>query len=330
MGSSCRSFERRGIAMATKRRKQSSSGFYHVFHRGVNHFDIFETDEDREYYIHNLRKHARLLGVEVHAWCLMSNHIHLLLKSDFETLSAFMRRLSSSYAKFFNTRHVRCGPLFDGRFESVCVETDEQLMTVVRYIHRNPVYHEEAALCGNYRWSSFGEYVTGSPTVCDISFVIELFGDIDSFGSYHAGWEESERHLDVDTLGRMGDDEARRRADAALLAEGFKVAVRDIGKLPRKLRDEALTCIKRVVGCSLRQIQRLTAVAYSAIRKAVSPGLDDEVERMESDSPASSKAELRDSLISFSPERGGRAKRSRHSKTGFTTALPASSAGCVS
>ena len=281
--------------MATKRRIQSSSGFYHVFHRGVNHFDIFEDDEDREYYLERMRKCARSLGVKVHVWCLMSNHVHMLLQADYAALSAFMRQLASSYARFFNARHLRCGPLFGGRFASVCVETDEQLMTVVRYIHRNPVHHEEAALCGSYRWSSFGEYVAGSPALCELGFVLALFGDIESFTAFHGEAGEGERHLDVDTLGRMGDEEARWRANAALAAAGIAATARDVGRLPRRLRDEALMCIKRAVGCSLRQIQRLTAIAYSAIREAVSLGGGGR--RVEPEEPPVSPAEeLRESL----------------------------------
>lgn len=281
--------------MPSKRRIQSSSGFYHVFHRGVNHFDIFEDNEDRQLYLELLRKCARALGVEIHAWCLMSNHVHMLLRADHDALSAFMRQVASSYARSFNARHLRCGPLFGGRFESVCVETNEQLMTVVRYIHRNPIHHEEAALCGNYRWSSFGEYVAGSPDLCKLGFVLGLFGGIDFFSAFHREEGESERHLDIGTLGRMSDEEARWRANAALVAAGISVKAGDVGKLPRKLRDEALVCIKRVVGCSLRQLQRLTAIAYSAIRGAVSQGGEDG-RSIQEELPVSPVGELRASL----------------------------------
>jgi len=292
--------------MATKQRAQSSTGFYHVFHRGVNQFDIFEDDEDRQYYRDHLQKYARDLGVEVHAWCLMSNHSHLLLKADHEALPVFMRQLASSYARFFNRRHARSGPLFEGRFDSVCIESDEQLISVVRYIHRNPVHHEEETLFGTYPWSSFREYATGAPELCEIAFALELFGGIDSFVAYHEGWDENERHLDMDTLGRMGDDEARRRADSALESAGFKVKASSIGRLPRKLRDKALMCVKRAVNCSLRQLQRLTSIAYSAIRNAVAPGREGQEGSMEGEAAPSPKAELHASLAFAHPKQGDR------------------------
>lgn len=255
--------------MATKKRERSESGFYHVFHRGVSQFDIFEDDADREFYLERMVRYCRELDVEIHAWCLMSNHTHLLVRADMDALSATMRKLGSAYAKRFNWRHMRSGPLFEGRFSSVCVETDEQYVTVMRYIHRNPIHHEEETLCGSYRWSSYGEHVAASPETCVVEFALGLFGSVDAFTRMHQDRvEDRERLLDVGTFGRMRDEEARWRANRALAEAGFEVPVSRIGTLPRKLRDDALACVKDAVKCSLRQLQRLTAVAYSAIRCA--------------------------------------------------------------
>ena len=140
--------------MATKKRKRSESGFYHVFQRGVCLFDIFEDDEDRKFYLKRLVRYASELHVEIHAWCLMSNHTHLLVRAQHETLSAVMRKIGSVYARYFNKRHGRTGPLFEDRFGSVCVETDSQFLSVMRYIHRNPIHHEERTLMGDYPWKN--------------------------------------------------------------------------------------------------------------------------------------------------------------------------------
>lgn len=256
--------------MATKPRERSMSGFYHVFHRGVSLFDIFEDNEDREFYLERLVQYASETGVEIHAWCLMSNHTHLLLRADRERLSEMMRKLGSVYARFFNRRHGRSGPLFEGRFGSVCVETDAQLLSVVRYIHRNPVHHGGHALMEGYRWSSYNEYASSSPKTCEIDFTLDLFGGVAQLVGFHKEERDRERHLDIGTVGPMSDDEARVRADQALADAGFDINVSKIGSLPRKMRDRAIACVKRVVGCSFRQLQRLTAVAYTAIRNAVS------------------------------------------------------------
>ena len=255
--------------MASKPREQSISGFYHVYQRGVNLFDIFEDNVDRGFYIARLKRYAAEFGVEIHAWCLMSNHTHLLLKADLPLLSALMRKLGSVYARYFNSRHGRSGPLFGGRFCSVCVDSDPQLLSVVRYIHRNPIHHEETTLCGLYPWSSYREYISAASETCKLDYVLGVFGSISELIRFHSVNRDHERHLDIGTTGRMSDDEARQRADNVLQDRGFDVTAQSIGTLPKALRDKAIACVKREIRCSLRQLQRLTSIAYSTIRNAV-------------------------------------------------------------
>ena len=255
--------------MASKPRKRSESDFYHVYQRGVNHFDIFEDDADRECFILKLQRYSLECKTEIHAWCLMTNHVHMLVRGELGAVTAFMRKLGSVYARYFNRRHGRSGPLFEGRFCSVCVETEPQLLSVVRYIHRNPVYHERTALWGSYPWSSYGEYAAASPATCKLDFVLNLFGGIAEMARFHLEEHDGERHLDIDTEGPMLDEEARDRANRALKKAGFEIGVARIGTLPRALRNRAIACLKSAVGCSMRQIQRLTAIAYSAIRTAI-------------------------------------------------------------
>ena len=256
--------------MATPIRKRSNSGFYHVIQLGVNHFDIFEDDEDRSYYMEALVSAARKYGATIHAWCLLSNHAHLLVKVGYEGLSSVMRHLGSVYAKYFNKRHGRSGPLFCGRFTSVCIETDAQFIAVVRYIHRNPIQHEKATLLGNYAWSSYKDYQNGVEGACSTALALDLFGGIANFVRIHKEEWPFERHLDIGATGRMSDDEARKLADVVLENAGFGIRVSSIGTLAHELRNKAMLLVRKMVGCSLRQLQRLTAVPYSAIRRATS------------------------------------------------------------
>ena len=254
--------------MGTPARKRSASGFYHVFQRGVNHFDIFEDDADRNCFMEILEKAAKLYGVKIYAWCLMSNHVHLLLNAGYEELSNTMRQLGSVYAKYFNRRHERSGPLFGGRFQSVCVETDAQFIAVVRYIHRNPIAHEESTLFGTYAWSSYSDYLGRSDGICDVPFSLDIFGGAGNFIRIHKETWPFERHIDVGTTRRMADEEARLIANVVLAKTGIGVRVSHIGALAQNLRDKAMLLLRQRVGCSLRQLQRLTAIPYSVIRKA--------------------------------------------------------------
>jgi REP element-mobilizing transposase RayT len=131
--------------------------------RGADRQDIFVHDVD---YL----EFERLIGVavgadavEVHAYCLMNNHFHLLLSCPNGGLSTFMQSVQFRYAQWFNQRYERDGSVFRGRFTSVNVDSDEQLVQVGRYIHRNPLAFVPPEALAAYRWSSLGAYVGARP-----------------------------------------------------------------------------------------------------------------------------------------------------------------------
>ncbi|MBU1031623.1 transposase [Patescibacteria group bacterium] len=114
--------------------------------------------------------------VEILCFCLMPNHFHFLVKQLRENgISIFVSQLSNSYTRYFNVKYNRVGPLFQGAFKSVRIETEEQLIHVSRYIHLNPVVSGIAKRPEDYRWSSYAEYITQAPFFCSIEEVISLF-----------------------------------------------------------------------------------------------------------------------------------------------------------
>ncbi|KKR72790.1 MAG: hypothetical protein UU81_C0015G0014 [Microgenomates group bacterium GW2011_GWC1_41_8] len=150
-----------------------SEGYYHVYNRGVNKIDIFKDKLDYEVFLSYLKTYllpqdkvnlfgnlnnlslsskerSRLITllrlknyaskIELLTYCLMPNHYHFLVKqNDKNDLENFMRSLMTRYTKYFNTRYKRRGPLFEGRYKAVLIETDDQLLYLSRYIHRNPI-----------------------------------------------------------------------------------------------------------------------------------------------------------------------------------------------
>jgi REP element-mobilizing transposase RayT len=122
--------------------------------RGVNRQVIFERDDDRCRFLGILAHVKGLTGCRIYAYCLMDNHVHLLLREGHEPLALVMKRLTVRYARWFNETYGRVGHLFQGRFRSYPVEDDPYLVTVLRYIWQNPV---RAGLCSSaaaYPWSS--------------------------------------------------------------------------------------------------------------------------------------------------------------------------------
>ncbi len=142
--------------MARRLREEVEGGIFHVFARGNGKQAIYLDDDDRHTYL-------RMLGaaLERHNWCclaycLMHNHLHLLIETPDANLGIGMQRLHGLYAQTFNQRHGHSGHLFQGRYGSVRVTTDAHLWMLVRYLAVNPV---EAKLCGrpeDWRWSSHG------------------------------------------------------------------------------------------------------------------------------------------------------------------------------
>ncbi len=127
----------------------------HAVQRGVNRGAVFVDDADRRHFLALMGKSCREHGIALHAYVLMSNHVHMLATASAAgAMSAWMHGLNLCYAQWFNRRHERTGPLWESRFKSCLVDSDAYVLTVHRYIELNPV---RAGLCDRpdaYRWSS--------------------------------------------------------------------------------------------------------------------------------------------------------------------------------
>jgi REP element-mobilizing transposase RayT len=145
-------------------REEVPGGVYHVFARGNDRGRIFRYDDDRRIYLALLRRTVRRQRWRCLSYCLMVNHVHLLVETPEPNLAVGMQRLHGAYAQTFNARHDRNGHLFQGRYGAVRIESDRQLWVAVRYVARNPV---EAGLCTrpeHYAWSSHREIVARRPS----------------------------------------------------------------------------------------------------------------------------------------------------------------------
>lgn len=124
--------------MPRQARKRSNTQIYHVMLRGINQQQIFEDNEDYAKFIQVIRDCKSLSGFQLFAYCLMGNHIHLLLKETNEPIEQIFRRIGSRYVYWYNVKYRRVGHLFQDRFKSEPIETNEYFLTVLRYIHQNP------------------------------------------------------------------------------------------------------------------------------------------------------------------------------------------------
>jgi len=174
--------------MGRVRRISFEGGVYHVMNRGVDRQRIFFDDCDRHEFGRRLGAVHERFGLETIAYCLMTNHYHLVLRVTDGSLSDAMHHLGSVFTRHVNDRVGRDGPLFRGRFRSILVDTDQYLRWVVRYVHRNALDLPGVNSTERYRWSSMRTYLGLRPTPDFLStdLVLGCFDGVNDFWSYHA------------------------------------------------------------------------------------------------------------------------------------------------
>ncbi len=136
-----------------------SNAYYHVMNRGAGRQKIFNDRVDRELFLQTLGEACHQFCIEVHAWCLMGNHYHLLIKTPHANLSRAMRHINGVYTQRYNRSNKTDGPLFRGRYKAILVDSDSYLLHLSKYIHLNPVTARIVAKLEEYEWSSYSAYV---------------------------------------------------------------------------------------------------------------------------------------------------------------------------
>jgi len=166
--------------MARPLRIEYEGAVYHVTSRGNARSDIYLSDDDREMFLDVLSHVVDRFGWLCHAYCLMTNHFHLMIETPQANLSRGMRQLNGMYTQRFNRKHGRVGHVFQGRFKSIVVDKDAYLLELSRYIIRNPVAAGMVVNVGDWPWSSYpataGEIP--SPDFLAIDWLLSQFSQI--------------------------------------------------------------------------------------------------------------------------------------------------------
>ncbi len=136
-----------------RRPRLDFAGFHHVVNRGVAQTDIYLCKTDKEMFLKILCKACQLYKVNVHDYCLMDNHYHIIVETTGENISLFMRHINSNYAIYFNKRYQRSGHLWQGRYKSWYIVDDAYLYTLFRYIEHNPIKAKMSEEVGEYEFT---------------------------------------------------------------------------------------------------------------------------------------------------------------------------------
>ena len=163
--------------MARQLRIEYPGALYHVTSRGNDKKDIFRSIKDREKFLAYLGSAAERYGAVFHAWCLMTNHYHLMIETPEGNLSRIMKHINNSYTNYFNIKRKRAGHLLQGRYKAILIEADAYAAELSRYIHLNPVKAKMVPLPEEYKWSSYRFYAEGNgPSWLSTGFVLGYFG----------------------------------------------------------------------------------------------------------------------------------------------------------
>jgi len=186
--------------MARQARIKSNSGIYHVMIRGINKEKIFINELYKIKLLDIIREIKEEIDFSIIAYCIMDNHLHLLIKDNDDSLAIIMKKLNVKYAMFYNRLLNRYGYVFQNRFRSEAVENDRYLLGALRYIHNNPVKANITKNLLEYEWSSINDYINDDTQIlCDkyLNIILNYFKDKNEFIEFHNLYD---KNLYIDTI----------------------------------------------------------------------------------------------------------------------------------
>ena len=239
--------------MARRPRLFAPGLLYHVIVRGNQGQKTFRDHQDYQVYLERVGKYRKKYDYLIHAYCLMPNHVHLLVESSKYPLAKFMQGLQQSYSQYFNLRHSKMGHVFQGRYKAIICEKDEYLLELVRYIHLNPVRAGIVQRPERYRYSGHRSCLEGKSTeAIDPTKVLKVLGGrrvyerfvLDGLGAGH-----KEEYYDVDDQRFLGP-------------EGFGDGIQET------LDTWQRTKSKMPIGLVIEEFAKRLGVSHEALRSA--------------------------------------------------------------
>ena len=244
--------------MARQARKDTCGCYLHIIVRGIGKQLLFEERQDYQYYLWLLEKYCKDTAVSICAYCLMENHVHLLVHDKEGKTPLFMKKMGVSYSYYFNKKYERTGHLFQDRYQCERIDDDAYLFTAFRYILNNP-QKAGIALASEYEWNSY-KLINDSSSFVDTQLFREHFGTPENYREFIEANDEDEC-MDISSA-RISDTKAKQLIKNKLGCESGTA----LQSFDRESRDRAILLLLDN-GLSIRQIERLTGISRGIIQK---------------------------------------------------------------
>lgn len=249
--------------MPRRSRIYTNVGKYHVIIRGNNKQLLFIEREDYLFFLNRLKKYSTQMNIDIYAFCLMNNHVHLLIGNAFGiNLGKFVQKITNSYVYFFNRKYDRSGHLFQGRYKSQPVENDLYFKTVFRYILKNSDTRTSGGY-KNYLWNSYRAIIDKkNNSFVKTEYVKKIFGDETSLIRF-LELDNKDKCMEYENKLTISDKKAIK-----MIKELFRISA-PVNICSESISNQILKVqILKEKGLSINQISRLTSIAKKTIREA--------------------------------------------------------------
>lgn len=253
--------------MPRKPRTLSSTGIYHIILRAVNQHIIFEEDSDYQKFLFILSDCKKKYDIDIFAYCLMNNHIHLLIHIPDDKLASFFQSLGTRFVRWYNNKYSRSGHLFQDRFYSSAVESDQAFLSTLIYIHNNPVKANMCRYASEYRWSSINAYLGAKNPLINASFSYNIAGSKDSLLQYFAKEADSpENSLFENDHRETNHFLTDEKALDIFRSITHLTSAADVITLEKVKRNEYVRLLKKE-GLTIKQIARVMDISETTVKR---------------------------------------------------------------
>jgi REP element-mobilizing transposase RayT len=257
--------------VARQARSKSTTGIYHVMLRGNERKSIFLDEEDKLKFIDILLQKKEGEASLLYAYCVMDNHVHMVIHEAGQLLDRFMKRIGITYAAYFNRKYNRVGHVFQDRFRSEPIDDEAYLLSVIRYIHKNP-FGPEQSLSPDYLWSSYPSYMgynDSMPLLPEMEDILVRFSSDrksaqQGFNEFHLAEEAQHLFLDMPDETENAEDILKSFLESQAWSMGD--LKKNENQLIVKELIELLIVRSKISG---RQIAQLTEINREKVRKMV-------------------------------------------------------------